>query len=69
MPRTCRFEAEVAQHITLALDVETDDAALPLVVHRIPAQAQSLEKGVLEPRQIGHRFALRQRTTEAALDA
>src|SRR5207247_1378523 len=60
LPWPRAVDAEIPQEIALALDVETDDAALPLVIHRIPVQAQALDPGHVQARKIRHRLALRQ---------
>ena len=69
LPRPGTTEAEIAQQVALALEVEPDDTALPLVVHRIPMQAQALEPGHVQACEIRHRLALRQRGPETAFDA
>ena len=69
MPGSRAIDAEISQQIALALDVETDDAALPLIIHRVPLQAQALDPGHVQARKIRHRLALRQRGAETAFHA
>src|SRR5437763_8593538 len=49
-------EAELAQEIALPFDVEADDATLPLVVDRVPLQAQALQPCHFQAGEIGYRF-------------